>query len=221
MRGQRHAPAAPYTRESPGTHCTGGCVGLRTGLNWCGKSRPTGIRSPDRPARRQSLYRLLYPAHWSKEMPCRHSRFSIVKNILETITHVGILEQNSTNLSYSRLWRCRVWIASGVKRKIVSEVLRKYDVCVCVCVCEVRWYFWHHHAKTHIHKSWSWNFLRKIGTRNRNVSKINWKLYIYKINFLHLGTKYLYWIFLTEVSLIYSKHNADYCIISLPLVHII
>ena len=27
------------------------------------KSRPTGIRSPDRPARSQSLYRLSYPAH--------------------------------------------------------------------------------------------------------------------------------------------------------------
>ena len=29
---------------------------------------PTGIRSPDRPARSQSLYRLSYPAHtpWSK-----------------------------------------------------------------------------------------------------------------------------------------------------------
>ena len=32
---------------------------FRTG----GKSRPTGIRSPDRPARSQSLYRLSYPAH--------------------------------------------------------------------------------------------------------------------------------------------------------------
>jgi len=38
-------------------------VGLRAGLDRCGKSRPTGIRSPDRPARRQSLYRLRYPAH--------------------------------------------------------------------------------------------------------------------------------------------------------------
>jgi hypothetical protein len=52
-----------YPRERPGTHCTGGWVGLRTGLDRCGKSRPTGIRSPDRPARRQSLYRLRYPAH--------------------------------------------------------------------------------------------------------------------------------------------------------------
>ena len=37
-------------------------MGLRAGLDWCGKSRPTGIRSPDHPARRQSLYRLRYPA---------------------------------------------------------------------------------------------------------------------------------------------------------------
>ena len=29
-----------------------------------GKYRPTGIRSPDRPARSQSLYRLSYPAHY-------------------------------------------------------------------------------------------------------------------------------------------------------------
>ena len=63
MRGQRHAPAAPYPRERPGTHCTGDWVGLRAGLKRCGKSRPTGIRSPNRPTRRQSLYRLRYPAN--------------------------------------------------------------------------------------------------------------------------------------------------------------
>jgi hypothetical protein len=38
-------------------------VGPRAGLDRCGKSRPTGIRSPDRPDRSQSLYRLSYPAH--------------------------------------------------------------------------------------------------------------------------------------------------------------
>jgi len=57
VRGQRYAPAAHYPRERPGTHCTGGWVGLRAGLEWCGKFHPTGIRSPDRPAR------LRYPAH--------------------------------------------------------------------------------------------------------------------------------------------------------------
>ena len=31
--GQQHAPAALYLRERPGTHFTGGRVGLRAGLN--------------------------------------------------------------------------------------------------------------------------------------------------------------------------------------------
>jgi len=65
VRGQRHASAALYPRERPGTHCTGGWVVPRAGLDRCGKSRPppTGIRSPDRPARTQSLYRIRKPAH--------------------------------------------------------------------------------------------------------------------------------------------------------------
>ena len=39
VRGQRHAPAALYPRERPGTHCTGGWVGPTAGLDRCGKSR--------------------------------------------------------------------------------------------------------------------------------------------------------------------------------------
>jgi len=31
--GQQHAPATLYPRERPGTHCTGGWVGPRTGLD--------------------------------------------------------------------------------------------------------------------------------------------------------------------------------------------
>ena len=34
--GQRHPPAW----ERPGTHCMGGWVGPRAGLDGCGKSRP-------------------------------------------------------------------------------------------------------------------------------------------------------------------------------------
>ena len=68
VRGQRHDPTANYPRERPRTHCTGGWVGLWAGLDWCGKSRPTGIWSPDRQARGQSLYRLRYPAHLSQYM---------------------------------------------------------------------------------------------------------------------------------------------------------
>jgi hypothetical protein len=51
MRWVVNATTRPlYLRERPGTHCTGGWVSLRVA--------PTGIRSPDRPARRDSLYRL-------------------------------------------------------------------------------------------------------------------------------------------------------------------
>jgi hypothetical protein len=38
--GQRHAPAALPPRERPGTHCIGGWVGPRAGLDGCGKFRP-------------------------------------------------------------------------------------------------------------------------------------------------------------------------------------
>jgi hypothetical protein len=62
-RGVRSAsrPGRLYLQETPGTHCTGGWVGPGAGLDRCEKSRPTGIRSPDLPARSESLYRLSYP----------------------------------------------------------------------------------------------------------------------------------------------------------------
>ena len=63
MRGQQHAPAALYPREKTGTHCTGGWVGPRAGLDSAGNLALTGFRFPDRLARSQSLYRLGYRAH--------------------------------------------------------------------------------------------------------------------------------------------------------------
>jgi hypothetical protein len=38
--GQRHAPAALHTKR-PGTHCIGGWVGLRAGLDGCVESGPS------------------------------------------------------------------------------------------------------------------------------------------------------------------------------------
>jgi hypothetical protein len=68
-------PRPLYPRERPGTHCTGGWMGLRTGLDVCENSRPpTGIRSPDRPASSQSLYRLSYPTH----DPCMFTSYKIL-----------------------------------------------------------------------------------------------------------------------------------------------
>ena len=61
--GQQHAPAALYPRERPGTHCTGGWVGPRAGLNGRKNLVPTGIRSRTFQPVTQSLYRLSYRAH--------------------------------------------------------------------------------------------------------------------------------------------------------------
>ena len=62
---QRHAPTALYPRERLGTHCIGGWVGPRNGLDSAENLVPTGIRSPDRPFRSESLYQLSYsgPVH--------------------------------------------------------------------------------------------------------------------------------------------------------------
>ena len=56
-------PQPLYPRERRDTHCTGGWVG--PGPVWIGAENlaPTGIRSPDRPARSMSLYRLGCPVH--------------------------------------------------------------------------------------------------------------------------------------------------------------
>ena len=63
--GVSTTPRQLYHRERPGTHCTGVWEGPRAGLDGCEKSRPPpiGIRSPDRRARSESLYRLSYPGH--------------------------------------------------------------------------------------------------------------------------------------------------------------
>jgi hypothetical protein len=48
---QRHTPAGLSPGKKPGTHRTVSWMGPRPGVGVCGKTRPTGIPSPDRPAR--------------------------------------------------------------------------------------------------------------------------------------------------------------------------
>jgi hypothetical protein len=63
VRGQRHAPSAPYPGKDPVPIVQE--TGWTSGPVWTGAENltHTGIRSEDRPARRHSLYRLRYPAH--------------------------------------------------------------------------------------------------------------------------------------------------------------
>ena len=58
-----------------------------------------------------------------------------MKDILEMMAQVGRLQQHSTKFGQSRFVtvtqpKCGVWTLIGVKKKAVSEVLRKYGVCV-------------------------------------------------------------------------------------------
>ena len=50
--GQHHFPAAFPLGKTRITHCTGGWVGPRAGLDGCGKYRPQRDPVPDPPAHR-------------------------------------------------------------------------------------------------------------------------------------------------------------------------
>ena len=63
--GLRHAPAALLPRKRPSTHCVGGWVGPRAGLDGCGKSRrPPGF-DPRTAQPVASRYQLKTPSSWA------------------------------------------------------------------------------------------------------------------------------------------------------------
>ena len=78
--GQRHAPAALPTGWKRGTHCTGGWMGPRTGLEGYGISRPYRNSTPYTiHLLRESLYRLSYrgslvAASSQRNLPLRASQ---------------------------------------------------------------------------------------------------------------------------------------------------
>ena len=97
--GSASRPGRSLPPGKTGIHCTGGWVGPRAGLDRCGKSRPpqTGIRSPDRPARSQSLYRLSYPAHSYVE---RH-----IQNTLWAFFFISFMNLGRVTVEAAQVWR--------------------------------------------------------------------------------------------------------------------
>jgi len=73
---ERHAQAA-LSPGIPGTHCIGGSVGPRAVLAGCENLAPTWIRSPDRPARSEPLYRKRYSD------PLTNTVFVILRNYVK------------------------------------------------------------------------------------------------------------------------------------------
>jgi hypothetical protein len=79
-------PRPLYPREKSGTHRLGGWVGPRTGLEGVENLAPTGVRSPDLPARSKSLYRLSYPG-----LPIRSTKWKYKGNHNHLIRVIVIL----------------------------------------------------------------------------------------------------------------------------------
>ena len=90
-----------YLRERRGTYCIGGWVGLRDGLDGCGKSRPTGIRFPDLPAGiAQSLYRLSYPG---SKTCCESNQYSSVGKCENFGSHFCVVDASALPRCYALL----------------------------------------------------------------------------------------------------------------------
>jgi len=118
-RGWRSASSSGrfLPQKRPSTHCTGGWLGLRAGLDRCGKSRPHRDSIPNRPARNQSLYRLSYLA---QRAMCTHRNFICC---LSAFPHFSTLSHTwhdfrgkKVNLSK----RCRLIFSTTFIRKFSS-----------------------------------------------------------------------------------------------------
>jgi len=117
--GGRHAPAALPPGKRPGTHCIGGWVGPRAVLDGCGKSRhPTGIRSPDRPARSESPYRLSYPGPRLTEVHVCNVAYFIYLVLLHNL---DILIAQYVNVGpLTRKWVSPIPVALGLRHGCVA-----------------------------------------------------------------------------------------------------
>ena len=96
MSGQRHAPPYFTPRKDPVPIVQK--AGWAPGSVWTdGKSRPTGIQSPDRPARSQSPYLLSYLAHTKCE-------------------YISRIRTHTRRENFRGIWSCRfrATLATGV-----------------------------------------------------------------------------------------------------------
>ena len=103
--GQRHVPAAftpgkvlvPIAQEA----------GWASGPVWTGAENhaPTGIRSPDRPARRQSLYRTRYPAHKGDVMSLKFSFPKYQRKVNEKEGPLLLAQNTECNRHYLKTTR--------------------------------------------------------------------------------------------------------------------
>ena len=118
-------------------------MGLRAGLDRCGKSRPTGIRSPDHPAHRQSLYRLSYPAHCILYYNLKFKCFCVGRhrNVLPQLRILQLFCVFDTNSDrHTRVLNVLGQLAPdwGIKKKLCVKMFHVVVFLSCVTVVCLR-----------------------------------------------------------------------------------
>ena len=125
-------------------------AGWAPGLVWTGAENfaPTGIRSPDRIARNQSLYRLRYPAHSNYTQPtCKQTRNllkagcnkwteGISLNLRKLCDNVGLNPCVwGWTICRHRLWKADFW---SVEPFGLMETLRRFVGTCCISPVPVK-----------------------------------------------------------------------------------
>jgi hypothetical protein len=106
MSCQRHAQVTLPPGKRPGDNRTGGRVDHRAGLDRCRIFHPTGIRSSDRPARSEWLYRLGYcgpQLHYNKATKLGTNTWAL-SNYSQIISTVLITQILHTSYKQRDTW---------------------------------------------------------------------------------------------------------------------
>ena len=97
VRGQRHARDNLYPQERPSTHCTGGWVGPRVGLDRCGKSRPPPGFDPRsvQPIASHYTYWATWPT-WTSRPMAKYFKIKYFLTIGQTICDWNVISERAT-----------------------------------------------------------------------------------------------------------------------------
>jgi len=95
-------------------------AGWVPGSVWTGAENlaPTGIRSPDRPARSQSLYRLSYPAHMYLCIFTKYCKLNWIHFIIHARTH-----------THTHMWIGRLTRSKTQEKEQTKLFVRQQDPC--------------------------------------------------------------------------------------------
>jgi hypothetical protein len=123
-------PLCPRWRVSF-THCTGYWVGPRAGLDECEKSRPTGIRCRDRPARSQPLYWLRQPSKTlNKHFQHFQNCFSLLPRLCQGRVKRRLLLQKSPRAPQHRVAGNMLPVSYGLSRPVLLGTLELNIHCI-------------------------------------------------------------------------------------------